>query len=116
MRKWFVPLLVAFSMLWQSMATAQVDAALPNSAEWVHSVLHWEAEGHHHHDDGSWHLDDSAESIHHVMCDHLSNPVALPQSVVHTQVQGAQMSAPSYVRSGLPAPHLEGPLRPPRLI
>ena len=116
MRKWFIPLLVTFSMLWQSMAMAHVGAVFPSAAEWVHSVLHWEAVNHHHHEDGSWHVDDSAESTHHMMCDHLSNPVALPQSVVRTQVQGAQMIALSVVRLGLPSPHLESPLRPPRLI
>ena len=116
MRKWLVPVLMTVSLVWQSLAMAQVGSALPTAAELMHSVLHWEAEGHHHHEDGSWHLDDSAESAQHVMCDHLSNPVALLQSAVRTATQGGQVTPQAHLLMGLPAPHLKGLLRPPRLI
>jgi hypothetical protein len=116
MRKWLVPLLVLVSMLWQSLATAQVGSTLPTPSEMMHSVLHWQAESHHHHEDGSWHADDSAESSQHVLCDHLSSPAALPHSALQAHLLDARSSVHPRVLSGLPAPHLKGPLRPPRLI
>ena len=116
MRKRLIVLLLVLLNVWQ------VASAAGLSQFWVtqnpaldHAAMHWQGEAHHHDSDGSVHVDDSQDSLQHMMADccfhHFGVIVApaivaldpLPQHV-------AQMA-----QSVPPAPYLDGLRRPPRL-
>ena len=64
-------------MLWQSVALARPGSTVNVLSDLAHAALHWQQEGHHHHDDGSFHLDDSPASAFHLLGDHLTVTTAL---------------------------------------
>lgn len=103
-----------FAMLWQSLAMARVGSTVNVLADLEHAALHWQAEGHHHHEDGSYHLDDSNESQQHVITDYVSVSLemAAPQSrdfpVLGSALHGGVPT------TAFPSPTLDGLLRPPR--
>lgn len=115
MRRTLVLLAVLFAMLWKSVALARTGSSVNVLGDLEHAAPHWQEEGHHHHDYGSYHVDDSNESVQHVVADHLTASAALTGST-----DPDFPPAPSESPSGLherPAPHpfLDGLLRPPRL-
>jgi hypothetical protein len=114
MTRYAVLLVMLMSMLWQSMALARVGSTVNALADTEHAALHWQGEDHHHHPDGSYHLDDSSESAQHVFSDHLSAVTALlPTSAPGFAALGA--SAPADLHeTRAPSPILDGLLRPPR--
>ena len=62
-----VLLVMLLALLWQSVALARVGSTVNALADLAHTALHWQAQGHHHHEDGSYHLDESTESTQHVL-------------------------------------------------
>lgn len=114
MRPSIVLLAVLFAMLWQSLALARPGSTVNLLADPEHAALHWAGEGHHHHEDGSYHLDGSNESVQHVVTDHLSVSLemAAPEShdfpVLGSAVHGGVRT------TAFPNPTLDGLLRPPR--
>lgn len=102
------------AILWQSVAMARVGSTVNAMADLTHASLHWQGEAHHHHDDGSYQLDDSKESVVHVMTDHLNASLALAASL-HDFPPFLGSAAPDGLHAQrLPNPSLDGPLRPPR--
>jgi len=114
MRRSAVLLFMLFAMLWQSVALARIGSTVNPLLDAEHASLHLQEEGHHHHGDGSYHLDDSNESVQHVVMDHTSSPPALMGvSSQHFPPRG--LSVPKEMPSAsVPDPVLDGPLRPPR--
>lgn len=114
MRRSAVLLVMLFAMLWQTVAVARAGSTMNALADMEHASLHWQEEGHHHHEDGSYHLDDSIASAQHVLNDHLSATVALGVTPSHhfpplgSAAPGGLHDAP------VPNPTLDGLLRPPR--
>jgi hypothetical protein len=108
--------IVIFTMLaaviWQSALTR---FGLPADAQQTsqHTAMHWQEQGHHHHDDGSFHLDDTPESMQHVLTDQ-PNVVAVLGVAPRHGLPSDSASPDSYISTRLPHPHLDGPLRPPR--
>lgn len=114
MRRSAVLLAVLFAMLWQSVALARVGSTVNVLADLEHTALHWQGEGHHHHEDGSYHLDDSNDSAQHVLVDHLCASVALMVTASH-EFSSQGSAAPGGLReTRVPDPTLDGLLRPPR--
>lgn len=107
-------LLVA--MWFQALAIAHWASAVPQSGDLMHSVLHWTGQAHEHHDDGAWMIDDSAAASQHVTGDQLTNPVALPDSTPLAFLDTFRNPPAADSPTGLPPPHLEGLLRPPRSV
>jgi hypothetical protein len=106
-----IALLVA--LLWQSAALARSGAPSPLLADLEHAMLHWGDEGHHHHDDGSFHLDTSDESTLHVMTDHVNGSALLRDTA--QALPSFRGSPPGRdVAAAAPPPFLDGLLRPPR--
>lgn len=103
------------SLLGQGALAGDVSWTLETPDDVSHAMMHLENEGHHHHDDGSYKADDSAESSLHVMSDHGGCCVLMSDGL---------WLSPVYVTDNLPvfsvslhqSPSLDGPLRPPRLI
>jgi hypothetical protein len=114
MRRSALLLVVLFAMLWQSVAMARPGSTVNALADLEHATLHWQGEGHHHHEDGSYHLDDSNASIQHLVTDHLSVSLALAVATSH-DFPPLGSAAPSDLNGTLvPDPALDGLLRPPR--
>ncbi|MFP5476715.1 MAG: hypothetical protein ACLGJD_24000 [Gammaproteobacteria bacterium] len=114
-RKTAVFLFVLFGMLWQSFAMAGANVLAGTAEDTAHTVLHWQEQGHHHDDDGSYHADDSADSIQHVALDGALSPYAL-LSAVDMQVPpcpGVQQ-LPTH-SAAFPDPDADRLRRPPRL-
>lgn len=115
MRRSAILLVMLFAMLWQSVAMARIGSTVNALADLAHATLHWQAEAHHHHDDGSYHLDDSKESVQHVVIDHLNASLALAAASLH-DFPPLGSAAPDGLRERpVPDPALDGLLRPPRL-
>lgn len=103
-----------FAMLWQSMAMARVGSTVNVLANLEHAALHWQGEAHHHHEDGSYNLDDSNESVRHVVTDHLSVSLEMAAPASHDfPVLGSALQA-DVRTAAFPNPTLDGLLRPPR--
>jgi hypothetical protein len=114
MRRSAVLFVMLFAMLWQALAMAHAGAPMSAVADLEHAALHWQEVGHHHHDDGSYHLDDSIASAQHMLTDHSSASVALVVTVSH-DFPPLKAAAPGGLRETIaPSPTLEGLLRPPR--
>jgi hypothetical protein len=101
-------------LLWQSQAVAHAAVAPQGDGDLAHAILHWSDEAHHHHD-GDIHLDDSDESVSHVMSDHLGGAAAvLPSCAPSLGKFSPGEALPLGAQDQLPSPFLDGLLRPPR--
>jgi glyoxylase-like metal-dependent hydrolase (beta-lactamase superfamily II) len=76
-RRHVIVFFVLIAMLWQSAAAGIAGPSSRLLGDVQHAALHLDEQAHHHHDDGSWHVDDSAESVQHLMADHVQTSVAL---------------------------------------
>lgn len=113
MRRTFVLVAMLFAMLWQSVALARIGSTVNALADTGHAALHWQELDHHHHDDGSYHFDDSKESAQHMVTDHLSASLAVVATPAHRFAVFAS-TAPGMLReTRAPNPTLDGLLRPP---
>ena len=116
MRKAPTVFVLILSLLWHTFAMAGAGLTVVHGDGIAHMVLHLDNEPHHHHDDGSFHQDNSGESVKHVYADSCGNtaafvpayPAALP-SDFRAVVQFTRAN------SAHAPPFLEGPRRPPRL-
>lgn len=106
------------SFFCQAYVTAGQTVALDHAGGFqaAHAELHLESEAHHHDEQGVTHLDDSQESIQHMLADAGSGAVALfqfPQPPFHV---GRSPAPAVTAESAGPAPYLDGLRRPPRHI
>ncbi|MEO7852055.1 MAG: hypothetical protein ABIR94_07340 [Rubrivivax sp.] len=115
MRRSALLLLTLFALLWQSVTLARAGSAGNALANLEHAALHWQESGHHHHEDGSFHLDDSTESAQHVIADHLSANAVLMTSDAFGLPSPASNPPGGWQDRAAPHPYLDGLLRPPRL-
>ena len=114
MRRTSVLLVMLFAMLWQSVALARAGSTVNALADMAHTALHWQEAGHHHHEDGSYHRDDSPESVQHVVIDHVTASAALPVSASHDVPSLAAAAPDGLNEAAVPDPDPDGLLRPPR--
>lgn len=103
------------SLLGQSALAGGVSWTLETPDDVGHAMMHWEREGHHHHEDGSLKSDDSTESTLHVMADHGGCCVIMSDGLLLSSVYDTD-NLPVFSVSIHQPPSLDGPLRPPRLI
>jgi len=115
MRRSAVLFLMLFAMLWQSVATARVGSTVNPLADLWHASLHWQESAHHHHDDGSFHVDDSSESVQHVVCDNLNTTAALAAGAEPRLSLAASCAPIGLQEQPAPHPYIDGLLRPPRV-
>lgn len=102
------------SLLWQSVALARIGSTVNVLADVEHAALHWLGSSHHHHDDGDYHLDESAEGVQHVLTDQFSAPLEMLTRSANA-FPPLPSPAPGPQRAlRLPSPPLDGLLRPPR--
>lgn len=114
MRLRLVLLLLMASALWQVFVIGGRTGTFGEPKEVEHAVLHWQRLAHHHHDDGSFTLDMSEESVQHVVVDGfltaaavwLVAPIAFPPGEAVRPIANDELDAPW--------PDLAGPRRPPK--
>ncbi len=104
-----------FAIFWQSVAMARVGSTVNAMADLEHATLHWQEKAHHHHEDGSYHLDDSKESVHHVVTDHLNASLALAVASSHNFPPLGSVAPDGLHEQLAPSPALAGLFKPPRL-
>ncbi|MBA4261576.1 MAG: hypothetical protein C0443_06015 [Comamonadaceae bacterium] len=114
MRRYTVIFVTLFAMLWQSVALARVGSMVAPLADRVHASLHWQEEGHHHHEDGRYHLDDSSESVQHLLTDHLSTAAELMVAASPGFLPLGSVAPDDLYEAPVPNPASDGLLRPPR--
>jgi hypothetical protein len=114
MRRSAVIVVMLFAMVWQTVALARAGSTVNALADMAHAALHWQEEGHHHHEDGSYHLDDSRESAQHVLSDQVNATAALIVSSSHDLPSLGSVAPDGLHEASVPDPALEGLLRPPR--
>jgi len=107
-------IVMLFAMLWQSVALARPGSTVNALADTAHTALHWQEEGHHHHEDGSYHLDDSPESAQHIASDHVSASAALLVSASRDFPPQSSALPGGLHKAPVPDPDLKGLLRPPQ--
>jgi len=114
MRSIPVILILLFSMLWQSVAMARMGSTVNVLVDVQHAALHWQEEGHHHHEDGSYQLDDSTASAQHLAVEQLSASMEMtaPSSLDFPPMGPA--APDSRLKAPVSNPTLDGLLRPPR--
>ncbi len=116
MRRTAILFVTIIAMLWQSVAVARDGLLMDAAADLAHAVLHWHGQSHHHHDDGNFHLDDSTESVQHVLGDPVCT-TALPMVVaMHGFAPPGSLAPLGWREAGVPDPAPDGLLRPPRFL
>jgi len=113
MRRLLVLFVTLISLLCQSMAVARADSASTSPSDLEHSSLHWQATGHHHHHDGSFHQDQSDESLQHVSSDHIGGHLELLGSISHALPPAGSVLRAEWHDAAAPDPFPDGLLRPP---
>jgi len=114
MRRSAILIVMLLALLWQSMAMARVGSTVNPLSDPAHAALHWNGESHHHHGDGSYHLDDSKESVQHMAADHLSAALAVAAPSLHDFPALASAAPDGWHAAAVSNPALDGLLRPPR--
>jgi hypothetical protein len=114
MRRSAVLVAMLFALLWQSVAMARIGSTVNALADLEHATLHWLEEAHHYHEDGSYHRDDSTESVQHVLTDHLNASLALATTSSHGFTPSGSVAPDGLRERRVPDPALDGLLRPPR--
>jgi hypothetical protein len=115
MRRSAVLFVMLFAIFWQSVAMARVGSTVNAMADLEHATLHWQEEAHHHHEDGSYQLDDSKESVQHMVTDNLNAPLALAVASSHNFPRLGSAAPDGLHEQLVPHPALAGLFRPPRL-
>jgi hypothetical protein len=115
MRKAPTIFLLVISLLWHTFAMTHVGLQYDHGDGAAHVALHLEKEPHHHHDDGTFHQDDSDESVQHVYADACASTAGfVPTHSPTIARDGCAVAGASAAPTAHDSPILEGPRRPPR--
>lgn len=114
MRRTATVFILLFAMLWQSGAMGRPGSTVNAWADLEHATLHWLESAHHHHEDGSYHQDDSQESVQHAVTDHVNASLALAGSPSPDFMPSGSDAPDGLHAQRVPDPALDGLLRPPR--
>lgn len=117
MPRWFMAFVLALVVPCYGLAAAG-QLLIMAKHDGSHALAHMAGEGHHHHDDGSLHVDDSDESVQHLHADDcIHSPALLTATIAFEPFPAAVATVPDGWGTSLaPPPFLEGPRRPPRFL
>lgn len=101
--------------LWQSVTAVGLGVLFEREHQLPHIALHWESTGHHHSDDGAYQVDDSQDSVQHVLGDSCHACAALLVAAPAPALAQASQSIVPVATGIAPSPDPEGLRRPPRL-
>ncbi len=109
---WIAAVLIA--LLFQAAVGITAFGVEQKSQAFAHAITHAQAAGHHHHDDGSLHLEPAADESVHQHADEGMQFSALLQASA-TVLADLRPSAVGWTAAAaVVTVFLEGPLRPPR--
>lgn len=105
---------VLIALILQSWAGLTPVGVAQNAQAFAHTLVHAQARNHHHHDDGSLHIEQAGDEAGHLHADDgLQHAALLP-----AETRTAPFPQPRVDRAvanvALASIYLEGPLRPPR--
>jgi hypothetical protein len=115
MRRPVVLFLLLISLVWQSLSFAGQLSPLGPAQDWDHVLLHWQDAAHHHHEDGSFHQEDSRDAAIHIALDGALHAGAMIAAGFPPATPAARPLPAGIEQAAAPAPLIEGPRRPPRL-
>lgn len=110
-----IAIALMLTLLWQSFGLARADSTGEALADREHAAFHWQDEGHHHHDDGAYHVEDSSDSVRHLLADHVTAPLGLLLGTATSFPPTGSVRPGTELRSWPPHPDPDGLFRPPRL-
>jgi hypothetical protein len=112
-RAWIISWALLVCVTWQTMAVAYFSPLTTAHADADHAVMHLEKQAHHHGDDGAIELDESVESLLHLMVD-AANANGLRSQATLQLLAMDSVSPLGCPLAGGPSSCLEAFLRPPR--
>lgn len=108
-------LTLIFCLFWQSLTFAGVQVMLADETERHHAVMHFEAEVHHHDNEGQVSQDvDPQAGVQHLMSDASIFAPALLPAATHTLQTLGKVTLAELARQEASPPFLSGLERPPR--
>ena len=114
MNRAVIAFVLLLAMLWQSLGLAHAGSSIDAAVSLEHATLSSQGEVHHHHDDGTSHVEESADSVQHLLADHVTAHLGL-LLVTATSVQPTGSARPGTQHpKASPHPDLDGLFRPPR--
>lgn len=114
MQRTIVLLAMLFSLLLQGMALTVPRSTVSIQSDIEHAAMHFNGEAHHHHDDGSYHPDDSRASKLHVLSDNMTVTIVLVLASPQQFPLSVFAKPDGFHGVTVPDPFLDGLLRPPR--
>ena len=114
----FRSILLLLIISWQFLSMASPLALSERSQDFTHVALHWQNDGHHHHDDQSFHVEDSDDASQTAQHQHVDSSIKTVCLLTMDcfLIPRTLAAPPSMLVAPLGSPpFLEGPLRPPRL-
>ena len=114
MNRVVIAIALMLALLWQSFGLARAGST-GEAADREHAAFHWQGEGHHHHDDGAYHVEDSSDSVRHLLTDHVTASLGLLLGTATSFPPTGSVRPGTELRSGSPHPDPDGLFRPPRL-
>jgi hypothetical protein len=119
MRRGLTTFILMLCMCWQALAHAGIAVVLADHEEQEHALMHFEAQGHHHDDDGDAngvHEDQSLASAQHLASDcGVYAPVLM--TWVDLRLPQLPPAMPAQIAAAPPPPPcLAGPERPPKSL
>ena len=116
MQRASILLLVAASIFWQALIGPGQGGFTVAGEHMAHAVMHWLGTPHHHHEDGGHHLDDSKDSVRHVVFGGTIGSLALTTAVTMPILPVAAGAPSGDLRPEQPPPYLDPFRRPPRSL
>ena len=108
--------LLMLVILWQALAWLTPVGQMEKTGEVANLMAHANLVDHHHHDDRSLHMDDSADSPGHYHAHEAVQPVGLVPVTVDYLVVVPPAAPPVAHAADVASVFLEGPLRPPQSV
>lgn len=109
-------LLAMLCLLGQSMSYAGLSVVMAPQEVHGHEELHFHGVAHHHAVDGALQLDDSVESVEHMLEDRASFPALHPAGFFPTAAHTCRSPLVASAPLGRPSAEIDLPDRPPRSV
>jgi hypothetical protein len=102
------------AIVWQTVAVFSPWTVANRAAEVEHMTLHVQEDGHHHHDDLAFHVDEQDDGPQHLHADSGLHSFGLIADTGTVMPQANPPSPATQDERAAAPPFIEGPMRPPR--
>jgi hypothetical protein len=109
-------ILLTLALVWQVLVGFTLLGQAQKVQDLVNAMVHAQAVDHHHHDDSSLHLDDSAGSPNHYHISEAMQPVGLLPVAINYPNRFPSAIPPSVGACAVVSVFLDGLLRPPQKV